>query len=294
MQQDEAPTSQICGVCKEELAPVATLTVVDGVAHLLPKDPVVIQHLKAPYPMHKCCAMNWFKKEDLEQAQVTIPLAPNSIGHGGISTYFPPDTIVTPIADKDGDSFKFALRNESERGCVLAAAAFLDSVLAEMLIVRFTNGRVGEKLVRGFNSPLGTFSSRITAAFALGLLAESEHKQLDRIRRIRNDFAHTFANVRFVDPGVKSRVEILPAHPVAMSSAEEPTRRRFESAIEVLLSNLRYRLDNWRDEEAASVTLSWCFPCNDSGAMKISEVIELGVELRDPWLESLRGQPSAG
>jgi DNA-binding MltR family transcriptional regulator len=231
--------------------------------------------------------MKWVDEHDIAQVQVTIALAPNSLKQGGVLVYFPPDTSVEPVVDRDRDSFKLALENESERGCVLVASAFLDHVLVELLCKHFSNKSAGDKLVRGFNSPLGTFSSRITAAFALGLLAESEHKQLDLIRRIRNDFAHTFANVRFSDPAIKDRVQILPAHPVAMSSAEDPTRQRFESAVEVLLSNLRHRLAEWPSQEALPAALPWRYPCDESGAMKISGTVELGVELRDPWLMSL-------
>jgi hypothetical protein len=128
---------------------------------------------------------------------------------------------------------------------------------------------------------------RITAALALALIAEIEHKQLELVRRIRNQFAHEFSNVGFSDPAVKDLVQALPAHPVAMSSAENPTRRRFESAVEVLLSNLRYRVDEWSKREVPSATLPWFYPIDDSGAMKVSKKVELGVELRDPWLMSL-------
>lgn len=287
MQEDAASSHSVCGVCGEELAAVVTLTAADGVAHLLPDDPVFIQHPEAPGPMHKRCAMKWVEEQDIVQVQVAIALAPNSLKQGGVMMYFPPDTKVERVVDRDHDSFKLALENESERGCVLVAAAFLDHILEQVLCTQFSNKSAGDKLVTGFNSPLGTFSSRITAASALGLLSDSEQKQLDMIRRIRNDFAHIFANVGFNDPAIKDRVQTLPAHPVAVSSAEDPTRQRFESAVAVLLSNLRHRLNEWSGQEAAPVTLPSCYPCDDSGAIKISGTVQLGVELRDPWLMSL-------
>jgi len=287
MQENAAASHSVCGVCEEKLASVVTLTTTDGVAHLLPDDPVFIQHPEAPGRMHKSCAMKWVEEQDIVQVQVAIALAPNSLKQGGVMVYFPPDTTVERVVDRDHDSFKLALENESERGCVLVATAFLDHILEEVLCTHFSNKSAGDKLVTGFNGPLSTFSSRITAAFALGLLSESEQKQLDVVRRIRNDFAHTFANVRFSDPPLPPRVQTLPAHQVAMSSAEDPTRQRFESAVEVLLSNLRHRLDEWSSQEAAPVTMPCCYPCDDSGAMKISGTVELGVELRDPWLTSL-------
>lgn len=50
-------------------------------------------------------------------------------------------------------------------------------------------------LVEGFNAPLGTFSSRIKAAYALGLLTKDQFLDLERLRKIRNEFAHTWKSV---------------------------------------------------------------------------------------------------
>ncbi len=287
MQEDVTASSSVCGFCGEGLASVVTLTATGGVAHLLPDDPVCIQHPDAPGPMHKRCAMKWVEDHGAVQVKVAIALAANSLGQGGVRTYAPPDTPVTLVVDEDVDSYKLSIENESERGCILVAAAFLDFVLEEMLCSHFLNKPAGDDLVRGFNGPLGTFSSRITAAFALGLIAETEQKQLDLVRRIRNECAHEFTNLGFSDPAVKNRVNALPGHPVALSSAEDPTRRRFETAVEVLLANLRYRLDKWSSRKVPPASLPWFFPVDDLGVMEISETVELEIELRDPWLMSL-------
>lgn len=287
-----AASSLVCGFCGEELASVATLTSTDSVAHLLPDDPVIIQNREALEWMHKRCAMKWVEEKDIDQLQLAIPLTTNCIKQGGVRCYFPPDTRVAPVIDNDRDSFHVSLGNESDRGCVLVAAAFIDHVLADLLCTHFSNKETGERLVRARLSPLGTFSSRIMAAFALGLLTESEHKQLEIVRRIRNDFAHEFANVRFSESRIKERVQSLPAHPTVMSSAEDPTRVRFESAVNVLLTNLRHRLDVWASQEAAPITLPWWLPCDGSGVMKISDTVELAVDLRDPWLMSLADRVS--
>ena len=287
MQENAGSSSSVCKMCGEKLALVVTLTAADGAAQLLPDDPVLIQHPDSPGFMHKHCAMKWVDEQGNIPVQISFRLLPNSLRQGGDWVYFPPDTSVELVVDKDRDSFRLAFENESERGCVLVAAAFLDRVLEELLCKHFSNKLAGDQLVRGFNSPLGTFSSRITAALALGLLTESEHKQIDLVRRIRNEFAHTFANVKFSDSGIKSRVHLLPTHPISIGSAADPTRRSFETAVEVLLSNLRYRLDMWPKQENPLATLPCCYPCDDKGAIKFSGKVELGVELSDPWLISL-------
>jgi mannitol operon repressor len=47
-----------------------------------------------------------------------------------------------------------------------------------------------EVLLSGFNAPLGTFSARIAACHALGLISDHEADQSTILRRVRNEFAH--------------------------------------------------------------------------------------------------------
>ena len=82
------------------------------------------------------------------------------------------------------------LNRESDRGQSLVACSYLDDLLKRILSAHFANQEVGLKLVEGFNAPLGTFSTRIAAAFALGLVSEREYRELETLRRIRNRFAH--------------------------------------------------------------------------------------------------------
>lgn len=82
------------------------------------------------------------------------------------------------------------LNRESDRGQSLVACSFLDDLLKRILSAHFAHQEVGLKLVEGFNAPLGTFSTRIAAAFALGLVTEREYRELEILRRIRNRFAH--------------------------------------------------------------------------------------------------------
>jgi len=63
---------------------------------------------------------------------------------------------------------------------------FCDLLFACFLIHRDPSLR----LVEGFSAPLGTFSTRTAAAFALGLITEREFKECGTLRQIRNRFAH--------------------------------------------------------------------------------------------------------
>ena len=81
------------------------------------------------------------------------------------------------------------LNKESPRGCTLVSCSYLDELLKGILEAFFIEGRA-KHLLSGFNAPLGTFSTRATAAHALGLITDEEFKEIDCLRKIRNVLAH--------------------------------------------------------------------------------------------------------
>ena len=102
-------------------------------------------------------------------------------------------------------AFRAALRTESDRGCALLAAAYLDEQLAEAV----RDALVDDEKVAGclLNSgrALGTFSTRIDMAYLLGLLGPRARRDLHLIRRIRNEFAHYPTTLAFDNDRVANR-----------------------------------------------------------------------------------------
>lgn len=82
------------------------------------------------------------------------------------------------------------LAKESDRGKVLISTGFLEEQLKNVLLAFMLHTPQANELVSSANAPLGTFSSRISSCYVLGLISEDEHHDLTLIRRIRNDFAH--------------------------------------------------------------------------------------------------------
>jgi len=70
--------------------------------------------------------------------------------------------------------FLSEFNKESDRGASLIAASYLEETLEEILRNFFSESEESEKLLSGFNAPLGTFSAKISAAYSLGLLQENE------------------------------------------------------------------------------------------------------------------------
>jgi DNA-binding MltR family transcriptional regulator len=108
--------------------------------------------------------------------------------------------------------FRNSLNPESDRGCALMAAAFLDAEL-DTLLRKYVvpNSRVADDLF-GQSRPISTFSSRIDLAYLLGLIDPATHRDLHLIRKIRNDFGHVHAPLSFEDKAIAARCRELKIH----------------------------------------------------------------------------------
>ena len=98
-----------------------------------------------------------------------------------------------------------ALERESDRGCALMAAAYLDAMLERLLRRAFVDNQSVANGLLDQTKPLGTFSSRIDLAYLLGHIGEHARRDLHLIRKIRNEFAHTTDLIDFVAPAIVGR-----------------------------------------------------------------------------------------
>lgn len=155
--------------------------------------------------------------------------------------------------------FRDSLNPESDRGCALMAAAFLDAELDSLLRKYVVaNPRVADDLF-GQSRPISTFSSRIDLAYLLGLLDQVTHRDLHLIRKIRNDFGHVHAPLTFEQAAIAARVHELKTH---FRESDVPPRKIFISCAVGALAILHTALHNRQpiaerqapDVEAARVT----------------------------------------
>lgn len=75
-----------------------------------------------------------------------------------------------------------SLHNLDERGLVLSLAAFAEDALGLLLKAYMLPITSTHQLIDGFNAPLGTFSSRIKAAYSLGLIESEQFEDLEHLR----------------------------------------------------------------------------------------------------------------
>jgi len=92
---------------------------------------------------------------------------------------------------------------QADRGTALVAAAWLDDALEACIRAAFRPDKNTVDDIFRPDGPLGSFSARIKLAYLLDLVEGTARKDLDRIRRIRNDFAHSRGDLRFTTATIR-------------------------------------------------------------------------------------------
>lgn len=106
-------------------------------------------------------------------------------------------------------AFRHALSAESDRGCALFAAAYLDTAFEQLMRASLVEDKkVDDDLLDG-TAPLSTFSARIKLAYYLGIISAACRADLDAIRKIRNDFAHDASVITFETQSIAARCRNL-------------------------------------------------------------------------------------
>ena len=146
------------------------------------------------------------------------------------------------------------LNRESERGAVLISVSYLERQLKQIVLAFLCEGEASERLLEGFNAPLGTLAARAAAAAALGLISAREYRELKTIRKIRNQFVHDH-RTRFSDQGIVDRCRNLAFSAKNYGDVVVDSRGQFTTAAVALILNLtnssnyvsekRLKFENW-------------------------------------------------
>ena len=141
-----------------------------------------------------------------------------------------------------------------DRAAVITAAAILDDLLD--LLLRATmldNDKVVIDLLE--KQRLFSFATRIDLCYSLGLISKSERMDLHVIRKIRNDFAHSWKSVDYNDESTVDRCgEFELAKRFWAISGNEPadTQTQFVSEWVLLANQLCLRIKNCRHADKVS------------------------------------------
>jgi DNA-binding MltR family transcriptional regulator len=114
--------------------------------------------------------------------------------------------LILPVENLSEDSRKFldVLNKSSDLGVVLVATSYLDAAVGALLHKFLIESRVSDKLLDVRGGPLGTFTARSDAAYALALIDKPLYQDLTKIAEIRNAFAHHHLELDFRDSAVAS------------------------------------------------------------------------------------------
>jgi DNA-binding MltR family transcriptional regulator len=112
----------------------------------------------------------------------------------------------------------------SDRAAVIVSAAVLDDVLKDLLSAVMVPEALAASDLFGPSQALGSFSSRVKLAHALGLIHESERRQLVLLARIRNNFAHLASDLSFATPSVADRCRELAPPPELVPPRQVPPK----------------------------------------------------------------------
>lgn len=144
---------------------------------------------------------------------------------------------------KEFMDFRNSLMQESDRGSVLMAAAFIEDKISLLLESYFiNNATVCKRLLKG-NGALATFSSKIDLAFLLGLIPENIFYDLHLLRRIRNNFAHNASALTFDTPSIKDQTYALSV--LSKTLLRDDTKAYFLRSMTTILNVINMKMENF-------------------------------------------------
>ena len=144
---------------------------------------------------------------------------------------------------KEFMDFRTSLIQESDRGSVLMAAAFIEDKLGCLLESYFIeNEKICKQLLKG-NGALATFSSKINLTFLLGLIPENIFNDLHILRKIRNDFAHTASKISFETSSIKDRTKALST--LSKKMLRDDTKAYFMRSMTTILTAINMKMESF-------------------------------------------------
>ncbi|MGI0525737.1 hypothetical protein [Rhizobium giardinii] len=147
-----------------------------------------------------------------------------------------------PDADKFLQDANLENANGTDRGCVLVWTSMIDELLRRILEAFLVSDDKRASEFFSHNGPAGSFSGRTKLAYFMGLITDDELRIIDKLRDIRNDFAHQYG-VSLADASYAGRCEYL-YKTMCGDGVRFPPRLQFTSACGSLLPILIRRYEN--------------------------------------------------
>jgi DNA-binding MltR family transcriptional regulator len=135
----------------------------------------------------------------------------------------------------------FTYNEKDDRNKAIMGSSFLEMTLTQVLKAFLPqNDKEVEKLINPGNGALGTFSSKISLVYVLGLMDKIVKTDLHLIRKIRNEFAHNI-DVSFDDKKIAGWCKALKWHRETILTAPPPNatnRDLFQVSVHQIVAHL--------------------------------------------------------
>jgi hypothetical protein len=160
-----------------------------------------------------------------------------------------------------------SLQSMEDRASALVLASILDLMLERAILRKFIylGKEKRDAIFRNPNAPLSSLSAKISVASALGCIGHEPRLQLERIRSIRNAFAHTMTGVTFDTPLISKECDKLDPQALLSGAEFEPElgtkKERFIIVGVMIMIILTSQIQHSVDQKRYGV--SWRSPSID-------------------------------
>lgn len=136
------------------------------------------------------------------------------------------------------DMFAELMQEDNDRACAVLCANILDDTLRDgiYLGLRHLNSDEYARLFEN-DGPLSTFSAKINMAYAMRVIERHDRRNLEIIRDVRNNFAHSLKHMTFQTPEVAAYCRFL--KPPQEETVSEGPRSVYVAIALDLASRLR-------------------------------------------------------
>ncbi|MDA8482888.1 MltR family transcriptional regulator [Pseudomonas resinovorans] len=135
---------------------------------------------------------------------------------------------------------------ESDRGCIIVAAALIDQVLEEAIrthIRKFLVSKSVEKSLFDMSGPISNFSSKILICRSFGIIDQITYEDLMILRKLRNSFAHGTEEASFTAEATKQKIRSM--HFVKKAMAEHNIKRYDIAGEKKVLGTKERAIQQW-------------------------------------------------
>lgn len=102
-----------------------------------------------------------------------------------------------------------SLQNDSDRAVAIVAASLVETRLEEAILSYLQrDDKIVQDLFRS-SGPLGSFSAKIRIAYLMGITSKVLMHELERMKNIRNKFAHNLSAMSFDETAIADQCKNL-------------------------------------------------------------------------------------